>query len=90
MSIGQVRTPAVYTEINTNTQRTGLVGQNHKIVLVTDDVQAVDNGVPTAIYDKTTADAKFGIGSVAGRMMATMVQMSQGVNVECLGKQLVM
>ena len=87
MSIGKVRTPGTYTEINTNTQRTGLAGQNHKIVIVTNDVQSVENGLPTAIYDKTTADSKFGVGSVAGRMMDAMVQLSQGVNVEGLGKE---
>ena len=55
-------------------------------MIVTDDVQSVENGLPTAIYDKTTADSKFGVGSVAGRMMDAMVQLSQGFNVEGLGK----
>lgn len=84
--VGIVRTPAVYTEINTNTQRTGLVGQNHKIVVVTNDVPSAPISNPIAVYDKTTGDALFGEDSEVGRMMAAMVQISQGVNVMALGK----
>lgn len=86
MSIGQVRTPAVYTEINTNTQRTGLAGQNHKIVFITQDTPVVPSSVPVSVYDKTSADVQFGADSEAGKMMATAVQVSQGVNVQVLGK----
>ena len=86
MSIGKVRTPGIYTEVNTNTQRTGLAGQNHKIVIVTNDVPPSPITIPIAIYDKTTANSKFGLNSEAGRMMDAMVQLSQGVNVEGLGK----
>lgn len=86
MSIGQIRTPGTYTEINTNTQRTGLAGQNHKIVFITNDVSDPPVTTPVSIYDKTTADSQFGVGGDAGRMMATAIQLSQGVNVEALGK----
>ena len=86
MSIGKVRTPGTYTEINTNTQRTGLAGQNHKIVIVTNDVPPSPITTPVAIYDKTTANNQFGLNSEAGRMIDAMVRLSQGVNVVALGK----
>ena len=86
MSIGQVRTPGTYTEINTNTQRTGLAGQNHKIVMLTNDVTDPALTAPVAVYDKTTANAVFGDDSEAGRMMDAMVKISQSVNVVALGK----
>lgn len=78
------RTPGLYTDINTNTQRTGLANQNHSIVFVTSDVGAP--ATPTPIYDTATADAVSGADSNAGRMMAAALSVSQGVRVETMGK----
>ena len=78
------RTPGIYTEINTQTQRTGLPSQNHSIVFITGDVGAP--ATPTAIYDTATADAISGDNSNAGRMMAAALSISQGGRVETVGK----
>lgn len=78
------RTPGIYTDINTQTQRTGLPNQNHTIVFVTSDLGAPTN--PKPIYDTATADAVSGADSNAGRMMAAALSVSQGVDVETMGK----
>lgn len=78
------RTPGIYTDINTQTQRTGLPNQNHTIVFVTSDLGAPTN--PKPIYDTATADALSGAGSKSGRMMAAALTVSQGVRVETVGK----
>lgn len=78
------RTPGIYTDINTQTQRTGLPNQNHTIVFVTSDLGAPTS--PKPIYDTATADAISGAGSKSGRMMAAALTVSQGVRVETVGK----
>ncbi|WP_201594801.1 hypothetical protein [Psychrobacter fulvigenes] len=78
------RTPGMYTEINTQTQRTGLPNQSHSIVLITSDAQAP--ATPTPIYDTATADTVSGANSNAGRMMAAALSVSQGVRVDTVGK----
>ena len=78
------RTPGMYTEINTQTQRTGLPNQSHSIVLITSDAQAP--ATPTPIYDTATADSVSGDNSNAGRMMAAALSVSQGVRVDTVGK----
>lgn len=80
----QQRTPGMYTDINTQTQRTGLPSQNHSIVFVTSDLGAPTN--PTSIYDTATADAISGDHSNAGRMMAAALTVSQGVRAATVGK----
>lgn len=78
------RTPGIYTEVNTQTQRTGLPNQNHSIVFMTDDMGAP--ATPKPIYDTASADAVSGADSNAGRMMAAALSVSQGVRVQTLGK----
>ncbi len=78
------RTPGLYTEINTQTHRTGLPTQNHTIVFVTDDASAP--AAPTAIYDTASADAVSGDNSNAGRMMSAALTISQGVRAAMVGK----
>lgn len=79
-----MKTPGIYTDINTQTQRTGLPTQDHRIVFVTGDTKAPIN--PTPIYDTATADIVSGADSKAGRMMAAALSISQGVRVETVGK----
>lgn len=79
-----MKTPGIYTDINTQTQRTGLPTQNHSIVFVTSDVGAPVN--PTSIYDTASADSVSGANSNAGRMIAAALSVSQGVRVETVGK----
>ena len=78
------RTPGIYTDINTQTQRTGLPSQDHYIVFVTGDATAPAN--PTPIYDTASADDVSGTDSNAGRMMAAALTVSQGVRVDTVGK----
>lgn len=78
------RTPGIYTDINTQTQRTGLPNQNHTIVFVTSDIGAPTT--PTPIYDTASANIVSGANSKAGRMMAAALSISQGVRVETVGK----
>ncbi|WP_413190181.1 hypothetical protein [Psychrobacter sp. AT9] len=78
------RMPGIYTAINTQTQRTGLPSQNHRIVFVTGDAAAPVN--PTPVYDTATADSIIGTDSNAGRMMAAALTVSQGVRVDAMGK----
>ena len=79
-----MKTPGIYTDINTQTQRTGLPTQDHRIVFVTGDTEAPTN--PTPIYDTATADIVSGANSNAGRMIAAALSVSQGVRVETVGK----
>lgn len=78
------RTPGMYTKINTQTQRTGLPSQSHSIVFITDDMGGPT--MPTPIYDTASADTISGANSNAGRMMAAALSISQGVEVEMVGK----
>ncbi|WP_131669831.1 hypothetical protein [Psychrobacter pygoscelis] len=78
------RTPGTYTEINTQTQRTGLPSQNHTMVMVVSDPAAP--AAPTAIYDTASADALCGDNSNAGRMITAAVNVSQEVRVNVVGK----
>ncbi|WP_179288373.1 hypothetical protein [Psychrobacter sp. JB193] len=79
-----MKTPGIYTDINTQTQRTGLPTQDHRIVFVTGDTAAPSN--PTPIYDTATANVVSGANSNAGRMIAAALSVSQGVRVETVGK----
>lgn len=79
-----MKTPGIYTDINTQTQRTGLPNQNHRIVFVTGDTSAPT--VPTPIYDTASANVVSGDNSNAGRMIAAALSISQGVRVETVGK----
>lgn len=78
------KTPGIYTEINTQTQRTGLPNQSHSIVFATGDLDAPPN--PEPIYDTASADTVSGSDSNAGRMMAAALSISQGVRVDTVGK----
>ena len=51
-----IRTPGVYTAVNINTQRTGLIPNEQKVLFVTTDPKELDQ--PIAIYDTSDADEK--------------------------------
>lgn len=67
-----LRTPAVYTEINTQTTRTGLPDNRQRVLLLSSDTTG--DQVPVALYDAAQARAKFGAGSVMARMVAALVK----------------
>lgn len=85
MSIPPLKTPGVYTEVNINTQRTGLIANTQKVLFITED--AVSPTMPISIYDKSAADKAFGANSVAGRMITAAIKTNRFVDVQCLGKQ---
>ncbi len=87
------RRPDTYIGVNTNTQRTGLPSQNHKILLLSSEDMADDapaSKTPQSVYDPKGADEAVGVEagktSVASRMVATTLKVSQGVDVS-VGKQ---
>ena len=83
-----LKTPGTYFQVNTNTQRSCLPANRHRILFVTDDdfnpeISAV---IPIDIYDKAQADARFGLDSIAGRMITAAIKTNRTVDVQCLGK----
>lgn len=86
MSIPPLKTPGVYTEVNINTQRTGLIANTQKVLFITADSEGPD--MPVDIYDKAAADAEFGANSEAGRMITAAIKTNRVVDVQCLGKQM--
>lgn len=66
MTIQDIKTPGVYTEVNINTQRTGLLANTQKVLFITSD--PFTPAMPKAVYDKAEADINFGANSIAGRM----------------------
>ena len=51
-----IRTPGMYTDVNINTQRTGLPANTHKVLFITADDKVMDQ--PIAIYDEADAIEK--------------------------------
>ncbi|MBK0063965.1 MULTISPECIES: hypothetical protein [unclassified Acinetobacter] len=84
MSIPPLKTPGVYTEVNINTQRTGLIANTQKVLFITFDTNSPD--MPISIYDKAAADEAFGVNSEAGRMITAAIKTNRTVDVQCLGK----
>ncbi len=80
-----IRTPGMYTDVNINTQRTGLPANTHKVLFITNDDQPDDSSMPISIYDKSKADANFGVNSEAGRMITAAIKTNSLVDVQCLG-----
>lgn len=85
MSIPPIKTPGVYTEVNINTQRTGLIANTQKVLFITTDTTTPS--MPVDIYDKAAADEAFGANSEAGRMITAAIKTNRVVDVQCLGKQ---
>ena len=81
-----IKTPGVYTDVNINTQRTGLIANTQKVLFVTSDDTGPD--MPISIYDKTAADAAFGQNSIAGRMITAAIKTNRLVDVQSVGKPL--
>ncbi len=84
MSIQEgIRTPGMYTDVNINTQRTGLPANTQKVLFITPD-----NGpaMPVSIYDKDDAATHFGANSIVARMIVAAVKTNRTVDVQCLGK----
>jgi hypothetical protein len=52
MTIPLIKTPGQYFEVNTNTQRSGLPQNKHKILFITDDDQPVGSTMPINLDSK--------------------------------------
>jgi len=81
-----LKTPGTYFDVNTNTQRTGLPANIHKVLFITDDGQNSVNGLPISIYDKAQADQMFGENSITGRMITAAIKTNRTVEVQSVGK----
>ena len=88
-----LKTPGSYFDVNTNTQRTGLPANNHKVLfvvspaLIDEPIESpVTPDMPVSVYDKAQADAVFGNNNVAGRMITAAIKTNRTVDVQCLGK----
>jgi len=87
-----IRTPGVYTDVNINTQRTGLPANTHKVLFITNDAQLLPESsetMPVSIYDKSQAERIFGDGekpSETGRMITAAIKTNRTADVQVLGK----
>ncbi len=79
-----IRTPDVYTDVNLNTQRGGLVANTQRVLVVTDDTPVEALATPINIYDKRSADVVFGADSVAGRMITAAIKTNRTVSVQAV------
>lgn len=79
-----IKTPGVYTAVNINTQRTGLLANTQRVLFITNDDG--DSDMPVSIYDKAAADDAFGENSEAGRMITAAIKTNRLVDVQSLGK----
>lgn len=78
-----LKTPGTYFDVNTNTQRTGLPTNTHKVLFVTLDVLSGQFN-PIDVYDKNTADKLFGDKSQAGRMIVAAVKTNRVVDAQAV------
>lgn len=67
-----IKTPGVYTDVNINTQRTGLPANTHKVLFITNDIKSMDQ--PVAIYDEADADDKITANSAVTKMIKAAVK----------------
>lgn len=82
-----LRRPDIYTDINTNTQRTGLPDNRQRVLFVTDDTPLDSNQVlPVALYDKAKARTVFGASSTAERMITAALKTNTLVDVEAINQ----
>lgn len=77
-----IRTPGMYTDVNINTQRTGLPANTHKVLFVTPDAAVEELTSPVNIYNRNEADESFGLNSVMGRMITAAIQTNRLVDVQ--------
>lgn len=77
-----IRTPGIYTDVNINTQRTGLPANAHSVLFITTDTKVMEQPVP--IYDEADAISKIGNESIVGRMIKAAVKTNRLVDVEAI------
>lgn len=77
-----LKTPGAYFDVNTNTQRTGLPANTHKVLFLSTDKPTEPLLVPIDVYDQSTADKKFSTDSIMGRMIAAAVKTNRVVDVQ--------
>ncbi len=77
-----IKTPGIYTEVNINTQRTGLLANAHKVLFVTSDIPVATLVSPISIYNQMEADEAFGKKSIMGRMITAAIKTNRFVDVQ--------
>ena len=86
--LSNIKTPNIYTDVNINTQRSGLLNNTQRVLFVTQD-KADNVKMPMDVYDTANADKLFGSNSEAGRMVKAAIKTFRTVDVQCLGKQVI-
>lgn len=74
-----IRTPGVYIGVNTNTQRRGLIANEHKVLFVSGDAAQLDT--PVAIFDEADAEEKIGENSKIGKMIKAALKTNRLIDV---------
>ena len=83
--LSNIKAPNIYTDVNINTQRSGLLSNTQRVLFITQD-KADNVKIPTDVYDTANADKFFGSNSEAGRMIKAAIKTYRTVDVQCLGK----
>lgn len=82
--ITNIKTPGIYTDVNINTQRSGLLSNLQRVLFVTNDNPPTT--LPVDVYDTASADKLFGNNSEAGRMVKAAIKTFRTVDAQALGK----
>ena len=77
-----IKTPGVYTDVNINTQRAGLLPNTQRVLFISSDAPTAAMPTPVDVYDTAQADSKFGASSVLGRMIKAAIKTNRLVNAQ--------
>lgn len=67
-----IRTPGIYTDVNINTLRRGLIANEHKVLFVSDD--STQLAAPVAVYDEADANSKISENSKISKMITAAIK----------------
>lgn len=74
-----IRTPGIYTDVNINTLRRGLIANEHKVLFISDDAEQL--AAPVAIFDEADAAEKIGEASKIGKMIKAALKTNRLIDV---------
>lgn len=74
-----IRTPGIYTDVNINTLRRGLIANEHKVLFISEDAKQL--AAPVAIYDEADAKEKISDDSKIGKMMKAALKTNRLIDV---------
>ena len=81
--LSNIKTPNIYTDVNINTQRSGLLSNTQRVLFITQD-DAEEVTMPTDVYDTASADELFGDTSQAGRMVKAAIKTYRTVDIQAM------